>query len=96
LGWLSIVNGIGRLHTLHVRPQFRKIGIGEDILYARLLWLKSKHARSVFSEISRDNSSSSKIAMKGHMTVSGQVFQYFKKDSAKKAELKESGNESRF
>ena len=42
----------------------------------RLLWLKSKHARSAFSEIARDNPSSSRIAIKGHIRVSGQIFQY--------------------
>src|SRR5208283_3436232 len=40
LGWVSFVNGIGRLHSLYVKPRFRRIGIGEDILHARLLWLK--------------------------------------------------------
>jgi ribosomal protein S18 acetylase RimI-like enzyme len=94
LGWLSIVNGIGRLHSLYVKPQFRRIGIGEDILFARLLWLKSKHARSAFSEISRYNFSSSRIAMKGQMTVSGQVFQYSKKDIEKRTE--KLANASRF
>jgi ribosomal protein S18 acetylase RimI-like enzyme len=88
LGWFSIVNGIGRLHSLYVKPQFRRIGIGEDILYARLLWLKLRHARSAFSEISRYNFSCSRIALKGHMSVSGQVFQYFKKDLGRKRELK--------
>jgi ribosomal protein S18 acetylase RimI-like enzyme len=88
LGWLSIVNSIGRLHSLYVKPQFRRIGIGEDILYARLLWLKSKHARSAFSEISRYNLSCSRIAMKGHMRVSGHIFQYFMKDLDRKKELK--------
>jgi len=88
LGWLSIVNGIGRLHSLHVKPQFRRIGIGEDILFARLLWLRSKRARSAFSEISRDNSASSRIAMKGRMTPSGTIFQYFKKDSNGKTDRK--------
>ena len=88
LGWLSLVNGIGRLHSLYVKPQFRNIGIGKDILYARLFWLKSKHARSAFSEISRYNLSCSRIAMKGQMNVSGQVFQYFKKDLDRKKELK--------
>lgn len=76
-GWLSFVNRIGRLHTLYVRPQFRGIGIGEDILFARLLWLKSKNARFAFSEISRFNYACSKIAMQGNMKVSGQVFRYF-------------------
>jgi ribosomal protein S18 acetylase RimI-like enzyme len=84
LGWLSVVNGVGRLHSLDVKPQFRRIGIGEDILFARLLWLKSKRARLAFSEISRFNSPSSKIAMKGQMKPSGQIFQYFKKDHNRK------------
>jgi len=76
LGWLSLVNNVGRLHTLYVKPSFRGIGMAEDILFARLLWLKSMHARSAFSEISRGNSPSARIAVKGHMRVAGQVFQY--------------------
>jgi GNAT superfamily N-acetyltransferase len=76
VGWLSLMNAIGRLHSLYVKRQFRGMGMGEDILYARLLWLKSMGARSAFSEISRENSPSSRIAVKGHMRVSGQVFQY--------------------
>jgi GNAT superfamily N-acetyltransferase len=82
LGWVSFVNGIGRVHSLFVKPQFRKIGIGEDILYARLLWLKSKHACLAFSEIAHDNSPSSRIAAKAQMMVCGQVYQYFKKKTA--------------
>jgi ribosomal protein S18 acetylase RimI-like enzyme len=80
LGWVSFVRGIGRIHSLFVKPQFRKIGIGEDILYARLLWLKAKNARSAFSEISRYNSPSSRIASKAQMKVCGQVFQYLRKN----------------
>ncbi len=88
LGWVSLVKGIGRLHTLYVKPQFRRIGIGEDILNARLLWLKSKHAHSAFCEISRYNVASSGNVLKTHMRVSGQVFQYFKKNLDRKKELK--------
>jgi GNAT superfamily N-acetyltransferase len=84
LGWLSSANRIGRLHSLYVNPQFRGIGIGLDILYARLIWLKSMRASSAFSEISRENLPSSRIALKGGMSVSGQVFQYFKKDPSSK------------
>jgi ribosomal protein S18 acetylase RimI-like enzyme len=84
LGWVSLVNGVGRLHSLYVKPQFRRIGIGEDILNARLLWLKSKQARSAFCEISRDNVASSGNVMKAHMKMSGQVFRYFKKDLDRK------------
>jgi len=78
LGWLSLVNGIGRLHSLFVKPRFRKIGVGMDILFARLLWLKSKHARMALSEISVSNFQSSRISTRGGMRVSGQVYQYFK------------------
>jgi ribosomal protein S18 acetylase RimI-like enzyme len=88
LGWVSFVKSIGRIHSLFVKPQFRRLGIGEDILYARLLWLKSKQARSAFSEISRFNSSSLRIALKAQMRVSGQIFQYFKKNLARKEQLK--------
>jgi len=88
LGWVSFVKGVGRVHSLFVKPQFRKLGIGEDILYARLLWLKSKHARSAFSEISRSNFPSSRIALKAQMKVCGQVFQYFGKDLGRNEPLK--------
>jgi hypothetical protein len=80
LGWVSFVNDVGRLHSLHVLPQFRRIGLGEDILFARLLWLKSRGARSAYAEISRLNPSSSRIAMKGGMRVTGQVFLYFERE----------------
>lgn len=87
-GWLTLVNDIGRLHTLYVRPQFRRLGIGEDILNARLLWLKSKQARLVFTEISRFNVASAGNVMKANFGVSGQVFQYFRKNLDKKMEIK--------
>jgi len=88
LGWVSLVNGVGRLHSLYVKPQFRRMGMGEDILNARLLWLKSKGARSVFTEVSRNNTPSSNNIMKAHLRVSGQVFQYFRKDEKRKKEMK--------
>jgi len=83
VGWLSLVNGIGRLHSLFVKPRFRTMGLGLDILFARLFWLKSKHARMAFSEISAENHQSSQISMRGGMRVSGQVYQYFKTETAK-------------
>jgi ribosomal protein S18 acetylase RimI-like enzyme len=88
VGWVSLMNGLGRLHSLYVKPQFRRLGIGEDILNARLLWLKSKGAHSVFTEISRNNIPSSNNVLKAKMKVFGVIFQYFKKDLAKKEELK--------
>ena len=83
VGWLSLVNGIGRLHSLFVKQRFRKLGAGLDILFARLLWLKSKHARMAFSEISVNNLQSSRISVRGGMKVSGEVYQYFRTETGK-------------
>ncbi len=80
MGWASLVGDIGRVHTLYVKPQFRRTGMAQDLLYARLMWLKSRHARSVFAEISHDNIASLAHVMKMGMTVSGQVFEYFNKE----------------
>ncbi len=92
VAWLSIVNHVGRIHSLHVRPRYRRMGIGLDLLYARLLWLKSKGAHSAFSEISRDNIPSSRIATKGGMRVSGQVYRYFKNQAVDTTSSTESAN----
>jgi GNAT superfamily N-acetyltransferase len=86
LGWASNNNGVGRLHSLFVKPQFRGLGIGRDIVYARLLWLRSKGVRSAFSEISRENRASTRIAMNAQMRVSGHVFQYFRRDPVRTVE----------
>jgi len=77
MGWASLVGEVGRVHTLYVKPQFRRTGMAQDLLYARLMWLKSKHASSVFAEISHDNIASLAHVMKMGLTVQGQVFEYF-------------------
>jgi len=74
--WVSLVNGIGRLHTLFVDPRYRRIGIGEDLLYARLLWLRLKGAKLAFSEISGDNIASAMVARKANMFSCGRVYMY--------------------
>ena len=84
IGWLSLVSGVGRLHSLYVKPNYRKMRIGEDILNARLLWAKSKSAQLVFSEISHKNVQCLRVASKGHMQASGQIYQYFKKSAIAK------------
>jgi hypothetical protein len=59
-----------------VNPQYRRIGIGEDLLYARLLWLKLKENRLAFSEISENNIASSAVARKANMLPCGHVYMY--------------------
>ncbi|MGA7923975.1 MAG: GNAT family N-acetyltransferase, partial [Thermoplasmata archaeon] len=38
VGWVSLVNGQGRLHSLSVRPGYRRLGVGTDLWQARVLW----------------------------------------------------------
>lgn len=84
-GWVSMANNVGRLHSLFVLPQFRGLGIGEDILFARLFWLRSRCALSAFSEIASVNIASSKLAIKAGMAVSGQIFQYYGREQNTKS-----------
>ena len=79
LGWLSLVHGVGRVHSLLVTPMFRGKGIGRDLLVARLMWLRAKRAMSAFSEIAELNLHSAAIAMGEGMKPSGAIYQYFKK-----------------
>ena len=79
MGWVSLVDGRGRLHSLYVSPEFRKQGMGTDLLRARLMWLRAKGARSAFSEISDLNTPSSAIAEKEGMSRVGNIYQYFRK-----------------
>lgn len=77
VAWLSLVDGIGRVPDLYVKPQFRRTGVARDLFYARLIYLRSKHAHSYFAEIAHDNETALKHATKVGMKVSGQVFEYF-------------------
>jgi len=74
--WVSLASGMGRLHTLYVKPEYRRMGIGEDLLFARLLWLKLKGAKLAFSEISESNVASISIARKANMHRTGHVYMY--------------------
>lgn len=74
--WLSVVGGKGRLHSLVVSPQFRKQGVGTDLLFARLLWLSTIGGRFAFSEIAESNRASRAIALSGGMREAGVMYQY--------------------
>lgn len=77
MAWLSLVDGIGRVSDLYVRQQFRRNGIAGDLFYARLIYLKSRRARSYFAEIAHDNDAAMKHALKVGLKVTGQVYEYF-------------------
>ncbi|MGC2289743.1 MAG: GNAT family N-acetyltransferase [Thermoplasmata archaeon] len=73
VGWVSVVNGHGRLHSLSVRPRYRRLGIGTDLWHARMLWACQAGARQVLSEISEHNVASLAIATQGGMQRMGQM-----------------------
>jgi GNAT superfamily N-acetyltransferase len=58
----SIVNGVGRLHTLTVLPEHRNRGIGRELIGARLHALQAVGARYVLSEIATWNLPSLQLA----------------------------------
>jgi GNAT superfamily N-acetyltransferase len=76
LGWVSLVNGIGRIHSLYVNPQYRRMGISSDIVYAQILWLKLQHAKSAFSEVASTSHVSGRFSLRRYGTLRGQVFMY--------------------
>lgn len=78
VAWLSLVDGVGRVSDLYVRPQFRRSGIARDLFYARLIYLQSQNARSYFAEIARENEPALKHALNVGMQVSGRMYEYFR------------------
>jgi GNAT superfamily N-acetyltransferase len=75
-GWLSWVPGHARLHSLAVRPPYRHIGIGTDLVFARLMWAGDVGARRVISEISERNETSRALASRAGMAPAGAVHLY--------------------
>jgi GNAT superfamily N-acetyltransferase len=73
-GWISLANGQGRLHSLSVRPRFRRIGVGTDLVHARIGWAREAGAQRVLTEISEQNVASLAIAMGGGMQRRGQIY----------------------
>lgn len=76
LGWCSIEEKVGHLISLGVKPRYRKAGIGTDLLYARLLWMKDLGADRAFSEISDNNLASKDIALRAGFVERGKIFLY--------------------
>ena len=76
LGWGSIEDDTGHLISLGVKQRYRKAGIGTDILYARLLWMKELGVRKVFSEVSDYNLASRDIALKAGFIETGKIYLY--------------------
>jgi GNAT superfamily N-acetyltransferase len=72
--WVSVVPGNARLHSLSVRPGFRRMGVGTDLWSARVQWARLAGAARVVTEISEHNVASRAIATAGGMRPVGELF----------------------
>lgn len=72
--WVSVVGPHGRLHSLSVKPHYRRIGIGTDLWHARMQWARRAGARQVITEIWEHNAPSLAIATAGGMRRIGRIF----------------------
>ncbi len=74
--WVSVAGGLARFHSLTVRPGYRRLGVGADLLFARLLWAREAGLREAFSEISERNPVSRYLAESGGMLRVGEISLY--------------------
>lgn len=79
VSWLSVVGDLGRGHSLVVHPRYRGLGIGTDMLLARMMWLREIGAGQVISEIYRDNLPPQIAAERAGMTRVGEMYAYLRR-----------------
>ncbi len=73
-GGSTLIGTTGRLHSLAVHPRFRRLGVGTDLVLARLMFLAAAGARRVYSEIAQRNAPSRAIAERAGMRAVGTLF----------------------
>jgi len=76
VSWLSRVGTFARGHSFLVHPRFRGIGIGTDLLTARMLWLRRTGGRQVVSEIYDGNLASRTAAERAGMALVGRMYHF--------------------
>ena len=76
MAWMSIVGDVARSYGLYVEPPFRKKGVMKDNLFARLVYLRSRHVHTLINEISESNLPSLAHATKAGEEVVGKIFLY--------------------
>ncbi len=76
MSWLGRVSIYGRLHSLYVSENYRQMGIGSDLLAARILWAEHTGIKELISEIPLESPFSKKIAEKNGFEVVGRIYHY--------------------
>jgi GNAT superfamily N-acetyltransferase len=77
-GWVSVANGHARLHSLSVRPRYRRTRVGTDLWHARAAWARHAGAEDVLTEISDGNAASRAISEAGGMRRVGEIYRSVK------------------
>jgi L-amino acid N-acyltransferase YncA len=80
IAWMSIVGRIARSYGLFVEPQFRRMGIMEDNLQARVIYLKARRVHTLINEIAESNTASSKHVEKAGEKIVGKLYLYATSD----------------
>jgi ribosomal protein S18 acetylase RimI-like enzyme len=68
--------GLGQLFGLVVDEPFRRRGIGQALLQARLHWLRLQVARSALMEVASGNEASRLNALKAGFSLTGRIYEY--------------------
>lgn len=76
MGWLGRVSIYGRLHSLYVSDKYRQMGIGSDLLAARILWAERTGIKELISEIPLESPFSKRIAKKNGFELVGKIYHY--------------------
>jgi GNAT superfamily N-acetyltransferase len=74
--WVTVVGPSARLHSLAVRPAFRRLGIGGDLVAVRLAWAQRQGAGEAISEIADRNAASRSVAERLGMRRVGSIYWY--------------------
>ncbi len=76
VSWASVVGAHARGHSFMVHPRYRGLGMGTDLLQARMLWLRDAGVRTVVSEIYEGNVASQTAAERAGMAEVGRMFHF--------------------
>ncbi len=74
--WILASGSVARLHSLTVRAGYRGLGLGADLLAARLWLAHLAGAEEVISEISERNGPSRRLAERAGLRPAGAIFLY--------------------
>lgn len=92
VSWASVVGTHARGHSFMVHPRYRGLGIGTDLLHARMIWLKDLGVRTVVSEIYAGNAASQTAAERAGMAEVGQMFHFHPPKSVSRSQGSDSSS----